>query len=83
MEQNLVEVSGMLGNLKNMAIDMHNEIDSQNRQLDRINTQVMFLFENLNFNIFFLILMKRNIGLNPWQAVILNLKVWSLIVFQD
>ncbi|ESN93193.1 hypothetical protein HELRODRAFT_155336, partial [Helobdella robusta] len=47
MEQNLVDVSSMLGNLKNMAIDMHNEIDSQNRQLDRINTQAIVLDERV------------------------------------
>ncbi|XP_071078889.1 synaptosomal-associated protein 25-like isoform X3 [Haliotis cracherodii] len=37
MEQNVSEVSGMIGNLRNMAIDMGSEIDSQNRQVDRIN----------------------------------------------
>ncbi|XP_076464297.1 synaptosomal-associated protein 25-like isoform X4 [Babylonia areolata] len=37
MEQNLGEVSGMIGNLRNMAVDMGNEIVSQNRQIDRIN----------------------------------------------
>ncbi|KAH3859356.1 hypothetical protein DPMN_102075 [Dreissena polymorpha] len=37
MEQNLGEVSGMLGNLRNMAVDMGNELGAQNRQLDRIN----------------------------------------------
>lgn len=37
MEQNMGEVSNMLGNLRNMAVDMGNEISSQNRQLDRIN----------------------------------------------
>lgn len=37
MENNLTDVSGMLGNLRNMAVDMGNEIGSQNRQLDRIN----------------------------------------------
>ena len=52
MEQNLVEVSGMLGNLRNMAIDMNNEIGSQNKQLDRINVQVswsyiMLIYVNL------------------------------------
>ena len=41
MEQNLGEVSGMLGNLRNMAVDMGNEISSQNRQLDRINQKVI------------------------------------------
>lgn len=40
MEQNLGEVSGMLGNLRNMAVDMGNEINSQNKQLDRINQKV-------------------------------------------
>jgi len=40
MEDNLIEVSGMLGNLRNMAMDMNNELESQNKQIDRINTQV-------------------------------------------
>ena len=42
MEQNMVEVSGMIGNLRNMAVDMGNEIESQNRQIDRINHKVTF-----------------------------------------
>ncbi|XP_070180154.1 synaptosomal-associated protein 25-like isoform X2 [Littorina saxatilis] len=37
MEQNLGEVSGMIGNLRNMAVDMGSEIESQNKQVDRIN----------------------------------------------
>lgn len=36
MESNMKEVSSMIGNLRNMAIDMGNEISSQNRQVDRI-----------------------------------------------
>lgn len=36
MEQNMGEVSNMIGNLRNMAVDMGNEIDSQNKQIDRI-----------------------------------------------
>ena len=40
MEENLAAVSGMVGNLRNMAIDMNSEITSQNKQLDRINVQV-------------------------------------------
>lgn len=40
MEENLTQVSGMLGNLRNMAIDMGSEIESQNRQVDRINNKV-------------------------------------------
>ncbi|XP_059155587.1 synaptosomal-associated protein 25-like isoform X3 [Physella acuta] len=41
MEQNISEVSGMVSNLRNMAVDMGNEIESQNRQLDRINQKGM------------------------------------------
>nr|AAO83846.1 synaptosomal-associated 25 protein isoform A [Lymnaea stagnalis] len=37
MEQNIGEVAGMVSNLRNMAVDMGNEIESQNKQLDRIN----------------------------------------------
>ncbi|XP_078314336.1 synaptosomal-associated protein 25-like [Crassostrea virginica] len=37
MEENLVCVSGILGNLRNMALDMGSEIEYQNRQIDRIN----------------------------------------------
>lgn len=37
MEDGMVQVSTMIGNLRNMAIDMGSEIESQNRQIDRIN----------------------------------------------
>ncbi|XP_032084896.1 synaptosomal-associated protein 23 [Thamnophis elegans] len=37
MEDNLTQVGHILGNLKNMAVDMGSEIDSQNKQIDRIN----------------------------------------------
>ncbi|OTF83760.1 synaptosomal-associated protein 25-like protein [Euroglyphus maynei] len=37
MEENMGQVSTMIGNLRNMAIDMGSEISSQNSQLDRIN----------------------------------------------
>lgn len=39
MEQNMSEVSGMLGNLRNMAIDMGSEISAQNNQLGRITSK--------------------------------------------
>ncbi|KAM8920777.1 synaptosomal-associated protein 23 isoform 2-T2 [Pelodytes ibericus] len=39
MEENLQEVGSILGQLKNMALDMGNEIDSQNKQIDRINVK--------------------------------------------
>uniref|UniRef100_K1R5M5 Synaptosomal-associated protein n=1 Tax=Magallana gigas TaxID=29159 RepID=K1R5M5_MAGGI len=37
MEENLLCVSGIVGNLRDMAIDMVSEIEYQNRQIDRIN----------------------------------------------
>lgn len=37
MDENLGQVSSIIGNLRNLAIDMGNEIESQNRQLDRLS----------------------------------------------
>ncbi len=39
MEENINEVSNIVTNLKHMATDMGNEIDNQNRQLDRIKAK--------------------------------------------
>ncbi|AWO99465.1 Synaptosomal-associated protein [Scophthalmus maximus] len=36
MEENLAHVGSIVGNLKSMALDMGNEINSQNDQIDRI-----------------------------------------------
>ncbi|XP_030642602.1 synaptosomal-associated protein 23 isoform X2 [Chanos chanos] len=36
MEQNLEQVGGIIDNLKTMALDMGNEIDKQNKTIDRI-----------------------------------------------
>ncbi|XP_051887429.1 synaptosomal-associated protein 23-like isoform X2 [Pristis pectinata] len=36
MEDNLQQVGSIIGNLKNMAIDMGNEIESQNKKIDNI-----------------------------------------------
>ncbi|KAL7739565.1 hypothetical protein ACLKA6_008688 [Drosophila palustris] len=37
MEDNVGQVSTMVGNLRNMALDMGSELENQNRQVDRIN----------------------------------------------
>ena len=37
MEENMEQVSSMIGNLRNMANDMGGELENQNAQLDRIN----------------------------------------------
>jgi len=42
MEENMQQVSTMIGNLRNMAADMGTEVENQNRQLDRINLKVFF-----------------------------------------
>ena len=42
MEDNMQQVGSMLGNLKNMAADMGNEIDKQNKQIDKIGAKVKF-----------------------------------------
>ena len=39
MDENLTDVSNMLGNLKHMAMDMGDELERQNNQLDRINNK--------------------------------------------
>jgi len=39
MEDNMQVVGGMLGNLKNMAMDMGGEIEKQNKQLDTLQTK--------------------------------------------
>ncbi|KAJ7398884.1 Synaptosomal-associated protein 25 [Pitangus sulphuratus] len=43
MDENLEQVSGIIGNLRHMALDMGNEIDTQNRQIDRIMEKVLDL----------------------------------------
>ena len=40
MEENLQQVSTMIGNLRNMACDMGNEIGNQNTQIERIKGKV-------------------------------------------
>ncbi|KAK2706725.1 synaptosomal-associated protein 25-like isoform X4 [Artemia franciscana] len=39
MEENMGQVNTMIGNLRNMAIDMGSEIGNQNQQIDRINAK--------------------------------------------
>ena len=40
MEENLDHVGKVVGKLKHMAIDIGNEVDSQNKQIDRIKYKV-------------------------------------------
>lgn len=40
MEENMGQVNTMIGNLRNMALDMGSELENQNRQIDRVNRKV-------------------------------------------
>lgn len=42
MEENMGQVNTMIGNLRNMALDMGSELENQNRQVSRINMKVLF-----------------------------------------
>ena len=49
MEENMQQVSTMIGNLRNMAQDMGTEVSNQNAQLDRINLKVIKFCEIIQF----------------------------------
>lgn len=49
MDENLEQVGGIIGNLRHMALDMGNEIDTQNRQIDRIMEKVRRLILSHEF----------------------------------
>ncbi|XP_040298707.1 synaptosomal-associated protein 25-like [Bufo bufo] len=40
MEENLIQVGSILGNLRSMALDVGNEIDTQNKQVEKIMEKV-------------------------------------------
>lgn len=54
MEENMGQVNTMIGNLRNMALDMGSELENQNRQIDRINRKVSTFppFDLLEFLIY-------------------------------
>ena len=47
MENNVGEVNNMISNLRNMAIDMGNEIGGQNRQIGRVNDKVRLCIHHM------------------------------------
>lgn len=50
MENNMGEVNTMIGNLRNMALDMGSELENQNRQIDRINCKVCYILCSIFFD---------------------------------
>ena len=63
MEDNLQQVSAMIGNLRNMACDMGNEIVNQNNQIERIKGKV-----NLSANDFLFDVRLRPFRLDRYQS---------------
>lgn len=58
MEENVGQVNTMIGNLRNMALDMGSELENQNRQIDRVNRKVnkiliKFVYNILHYNSIF------------------------------
>lgn len=53
MEENVGQVNTMIGNLRNMAIDMGSELENQNRQIDRINLKVIAYLASVRISFFF------------------------------
>ena len=47
MDANMEAISGAVGNLKNMALDMGDALEGQNRQIDRINAKAETTDERL------------------------------------
>lgn len=47
MEDNMGQVNTMIGNLRNMALDMGSELENQNKQIDRINRKVCKNIDNI------------------------------------
>ncbi len=71
MDENLEQVGGIIGNLRHMALDMGNEIDTQNRQIDRVMEKVWIGSQGqihlLDFP------MINHTILNPVKSVVLKL----------
>lgn len=45
MDENLGQVNTMIGNLRNMALDMGSELENQNQQIEKISTKVRRIVE--------------------------------------
>jgi synaptosomal-associated protein 25 len=63
MDDNLVQVGSMIGNLRNMAIDMGTEIENQNALIARVEKKVLnyYYFLTFIFNRIILIIIKQSI----------------------
>lgn len=46
MDENLGQVNTMIGNLRNMALDMGSELENQNIQIEKIKSKVNHVLDN-------------------------------------
>lgn len=46
MDENLGQVNTMIGNLRNMALDMGSELENQNIQIEKIKSKVNHVIDN-------------------------------------
>ena len=72
MEDNMTQVNTMVGNLRNMALDMGSELENQNRQIDRINLKVSFVVISMPKPFFLVFISRRR-----------NLTKGSCLTFDD
>lgn len=49
MDENLGQVNTMIGNLRNMALDMGSELENQNQQIEKISTKVFGYYVDLYY----------------------------------
>ena len=68
MEENMQQVSTMIGNLRNMAQDMGTEVSNQNSQLDRINLKVLPLFDHIYIYLTFLVVFHNHCTFHLFQG---------------
>lgn len=71
MDENLEQVGGIIGNLRHMALDMGNEIDTQNRQIDRIMEKVLIL-------LFFSMFMSGYVSVMVKEVTVIVARTWTL-----
>lgn len=67
MEENVGQVNTMIGNLRNMAIDMGSELENQNRQIDRINLKVIAYLASVRISFFFSVFDKASHSGGFWS----------------
>lgn len=69
MEENLAHVGSIVGNLKSMALDMGNEINTQNVQIERVQGKVHLYW-------------MQNWSSTQYEGSTTHCVIWTLMVLQ-